>query len=136
MARNMPKSLNSSIPKLLKVALFGLLLMGLYYSGFAYMIRQWDKPEYNYCYLIPLVIIYLIWDKRARWRIFDPLCILLARLGGALFDPYGVEKDKDHCLCSIHDGDYVSPARFPEKDNQASCSPPGCPDLRHNPVNL
>jgi exosortase D (VPLPA-CTERM-specific) len=62
----MPKSLNSSIPKLLKVALFGLLLTALYYSAFVNMIRQWDKPEYNYCYLIPLVVLYLIWDKRER----------------------------------------------------------------------
>ena len=51
---------------LIKVALYGLLLMGLYYSAFTYMIRQWDKPEYNYCYLIPFVVLYLIYDKKTQ----------------------------------------------------------------------
>lgn len=49
-----------------KIALCGVLLMGLYYSTLIIMIGRWDRAEYNYCYLIPFVVLYLIWEKRAR----------------------------------------------------------------------
>jgi hypothetical protein len=51
---------------LAKIAIYGLLLIGLYHSALAYMITQWDKAEYNYCYLIPFVVLYLIYDKRTQ----------------------------------------------------------------------
>ena len=50
----------------LKIGLYGILLMGLYYSALIIMIGRWDKAEYNYCYLIPFVVFYLIWEKRTR----------------------------------------------------------------------
>lgn len=51
---------------LIKVSLFGLLLGGLYHSAVTNMIGRWGRAEYNYCYLIPFVVLYLIYDKRAK----------------------------------------------------------------------
>lgn len=86
----------------LKIAICGLLLTGLYYSAFTHMIRRWDRAEYNYCYLIPFVVLYLIWEKRARlaalptlpsWKGMIPFGFGLAffwtgELGGEYFTLY------------------------------------------------
>ena len=48
----------------MKVALYGLLLGGGYYSTLTYLIRQWSRDDFTYCYLIPLIVLYLIWEKR------------------------------------------------------------------------
>jgi len=50
---------------LLKFALFGALLAGMYYPAYSWLIRKdWPREDYNYCYLIPLVVLYLIWEKK------------------------------------------------------------------------
>lgn len=49
----------------IKAALYGLLFIGLFYSSHTVMIKQWDSDDYNYAYLIPAVILYLIWEKRS-----------------------------------------------------------------------
>jgi exosortase D (VPLPA-CTERM-specific) len=40
--------------------------MGLFYSSHKVMIRWWSGEDYNYCYLIPFVVFYLIWEKRQK----------------------------------------------------------------------
>ena len=48
-------------------ALFGiysLLLLSIYYSAFVVMVAWWNRDDYNYCYLIPFVVIYLIWERK------------------------------------------------------------------------
>jgi exosortase D (VPLPA-CTERM-specific) len=47
-------------------ALQMVLVVGLYYSALSAMVRFWRRDQYNYCYLIPFVVLYLIWDKRAE----------------------------------------------------------------------
>ena len=54
---------NKSIPFFL---LYAGLLAGLYFSSFAYLARMWQRDDYNYCYLVPLVVLYLIWEQRSR----------------------------------------------------------------------
>jgi len=49
-----------------KIAMYGLLLVGVYYSSLAAMISQWGREDYSYCYLMPFVVLYLIWEKRDR----------------------------------------------------------------------
>ena len=44
------------------------LLALLYYDGLVYMVRLWGNDDYNYCYLVPLVILYMIWEKREELR--------------------------------------------------------------------
>jgi exosortase D (VPLPA-CTERM-specific) len=31
------------------------------------MVHDWSREDYNYSYLIPFVVLYLIWEKRNRW---------------------------------------------------------------------
>ena len=50
------------------VALYGLLLFTLYYSSYDWLINHdWPREDYNYCYLIPIVILYLVWNKKREW---------------------------------------------------------------------
>ncbi len=85
-----------------KIALCWVLLMGLYYSALTIMIGRWDKAAYNYCYLMPFVVLYLIWEKRTRltappsvpsWKGMIPFGLGLAffwlgELGGEYFTLY------------------------------------------------
>ncbi|MBU4415146.1 MAG: VPLPA-CTERM-specific exosortase XrtD [Proteobacteria bacterium] len=50
---------------LAKIALYGLLVIGVYYSSLVVMISGWKKDDYSYCYLMPFVVLYLIWEKRS-----------------------------------------------------------------------
>ena len=52
---------------LAKIALYGLLLLSVYYSTFTWLVtHDWVRGDYSYCYLIPFIVLYLIWDKRSR----------------------------------------------------------------------
>jgi exosortase D (VPLPA-CTERM-specific) len=48
----------------MKAGLYGLLLAGIYYSTYTYLIGQWSRDDFTYCYLIPVIVAYLIWEKR------------------------------------------------------------------------
>lgn len=60
------KALSDVKPQVIvKFALFGALLAGIYYSTYSWLIQSdWPREDYNYCYLIPLVVLYLIWEKK------------------------------------------------------------------------
>ena len=87
---------------LAKIALYGLLLIGVYYSSLAYMISQWEREDYSYCYLIPFIVLYLIWEKRnqlaslpsvSSWKGLIPFILgivffWLGELGGEYFTLY------------------------------------------------
>src|SRR5512143_30014 len=50
-------------------ALYGLLLIILYYSAYSRLVGyDWAREDYNYCYLIPFVVAYLIWEKKDNWQ--------------------------------------------------------------------
>jgi exosortase D (VPLPA-CTERM-specific) len=49
---------------LVKTLLIGLLLAGIYYSSYSFMISWWQRDDYNYCYLIPFVVMYLLMERR------------------------------------------------------------------------
>ena len=40
-------------------------MLALYYDALNKMVGQWGNDQYNYCYLIPFVILYLFWEKRS-----------------------------------------------------------------------
>ena len=49
----------------IKVLLFGLILVALYYSSFSWLVlKDWQREDYSHGWLIPLVILYLLWEKR------------------------------------------------------------------------
>jgi len=50
---------------LMKSFVLGITLVGLYYSTFSWLVdRDWSREDYSYGYLIPFVVLYLIWEKR------------------------------------------------------------------------
>ncbi|MFZ5570347.1 MAG: VPLPA-CTERM-specific exosortase XrtD [Thermodesulfobacteriota bacterium] len=49
----------------IRVIVYIALMIAIYYSSLAVMIEQWGmKEDYSYCYLIPFVVLYLVYDKR------------------------------------------------------------------------
>jgi len=80
----------------LRTAGYVLLLFLLYQPTLAYLLVKWNQDDFNYCYLIPCIVLYLIWEKRATlaatpsvpsWRGLAPLvlglvCYWLGDLGG------------------------------------------------------
>jgi EpsI family protein len=80
----------------IKVAVYFFLLLPLFYSSHSFMVRRWAHEDYNYAYLIPLIVLYLIWEKRvdlanekgsSSWFAFLPFSFgiflfFLGELGG------------------------------------------------------
>ncbi|MGA1824621.1 MAG: VPLPA-CTERM-specific exosortase XrtD [bacterium] len=94
---------NFKVICLIKIGFQALLILGIYYYALAWLItHDWNRPDFSYCYLIPIVIIYLIWEKRARlaelpsissWNGMIPLGLglilfWLGELGGEYFTLY------------------------------------------------
>jgi len=49
----------------IKFTIYGLLLLGIYYSSFTWLVtHDWEKEAYSYCWLILPVVLFLIWLKR------------------------------------------------------------------------
>jgi exosortase D (VPLPA-CTERM-specific) len=56
---------NLKLHGVVKIIIYLALLTGLYYSAYTWLIRDhWSREDYNYCYLIPLIVLYLIWEKK------------------------------------------------------------------------
>jgi exosortase D (VPLPA-CTERM-specific) len=87
----------------IKFALYGLLLLGIYYSAFTWMVtHDWEREAYSYCWLIPPVVFFLIWLKRDElasipsepsWAGLVPIGVgivffWLGELGGEYFTMY------------------------------------------------
>ncbi|MBW2647972.1 MAG: exosortase, partial [Deltaproteobacteria bacterium] len=117
-----------SLTSFIKVPLYGLLLLGIYYSALTNMIERWGKEEYNYCYFIPFVVLYLLWDKKEKlaatpsvpsWKgtvpiVFGLLLFWLGELGGEYFTLYISLWLVVVGLCWIHLGwQKIKAAAFP-----------------------
>ena len=69
----------------IKFTLYGLLLLGIYYSAFTWLVtHDWEKEAYSYCWLIPPVVFFLIWLKR------DELASMSSKPSWAGLAPIGV----------------------------------------------
>lgn len=80
----------------LRTAIYALLLFLLYRSTFSYLFSKWNSDEFTYCYIIPFIVLYMIWEKRETlshipsvpsWAGFIPItigivCYWLGELGG------------------------------------------------------
>ena len=85
-----------------KASLYGLLFSGIFYSAYRVMIAWWGNEDFNYCYLIIPIVLYLIWEKKDRltavpsqpsWVGFLPLGLglvffWLGELGGEFYSMY------------------------------------------------
>lgn len=45
-----------------------LLYVLLFHTLYRVMLDRWELEDYNYCYFIPLIVLYLFWEKRAELR--------------------------------------------------------------------
>jgi len=65
MAFNLGALRSAARPALvLHAAVYALLLAGLFHSAYRVMFSWWQSEDFNYCYLVPAIVLYLIWDKR------------------------------------------------------------------------
>ena len=87
----------------IKFTLYGLLLLGIYYSAFTRLVtHDWEREAYSYCWLIPPIVLFLIWLKRDElastpsepsWAGLAPIGVgiiffWLGELGGEYFTIY------------------------------------------------
>jgi exosortase D (VPLPA-CTERM-specific) len=87
----------------LRIGILGLLLGAIYNSSFIWLVtHDWPRDDYTHCYLIPFIVIYLIWERKrslakirsaASWAGFGLLVVgvslfWLGELSGELFALY------------------------------------------------
>lgn len=70
-----------------KAAVYLLLLAGVFHTSHRVMVGWWSNEDYNYCYLIAPIVLYLIWEKRGELAATAarPSWAGLAPLGFGLF---------------------------------------------------
>lgn len=86
-----------------KAGVYALLLTGVYFSALDWLVtRDWSREDYSSSYFIPLIVIYLIWEKRGElmglpsipsWSGLMPLAVAVAlfwlgELSGEFFSLY------------------------------------------------
>ncbi len=72
-----------SLPMLGGCLLFLALASIMYQSTTAYLVGKWGQDDFTYSYFIPMVVAYLIWEKRADFALI-PACRTWAGLLPAL----------------------------------------------------
>ena len=86
-----------------KIILYGVIIAAIYHSALRQLVvTDWAKEDYSHCYLIPFVVLYLLWEKRYElikirslpsWTGMIFLCLglilfWLGELGGEFFTMY------------------------------------------------
>lgn len=56
----------SGAVSLLKTGLYAAAAIPLYYSTLVYLFGKWSGEDYSYCWFVPLIVLYLIWEKRTE----------------------------------------------------------------------
>jgi exosortase D (VPLPA-CTERM-specific) len=89
-----------SLPMLGGVLIFLVLASVMYRSTFDYLLGKWGMDDFTYSYFIPLVVAYLIWEKRAdlarepacrTWfGLFPAMLAILAYWTGELAGEYTI----------------------------------------------
>ncbi len=63
----MDRKISTDYRDVIKIVIYGLLLIGIYYSTFSWLLKKdWMREDYSYGWLIPAVVLYVLWDKRKR----------------------------------------------------------------------
>ncbi|ABB31737.1 EpsI family protein [Geobacter metallireducens RCH3] len=87
---------------LVAVFLYGTLLTIIFSPAYRVMFRWWERDDFNHCYFVPFIVLYLVWEKRQElaalpsrvsWWGALPLVLGLAlfwlgELGGEYFTLY------------------------------------------------
>jgi len=82
-------------------AIYGVLFILLFSSSYQFMVGRWATSDYNYCYIVPLVAGYLLWERHHSLRlpstpswigvvplVWGMLLYLLGELGGEFYSLY------------------------------------------------
>ncbi|NVN98857.1 MAG: VPLPA-CTERM-specific exosortase XrtD [Geobacteraceae bacterium] len=62
-----------SLPLIVGILLFMGLAAIMYQSTFSYLLGKWGVDDFTYSYFIPMVVAYLIWEKRTEFAA-EPIC--------------------------------------------------------------
>ena len=46
------------------IATYLVLIVGIFLTTFTNLASQWQRDDFSYCYLVPFIIIYLVWGKK------------------------------------------------------------------------
>ncbi len=70
--------------------IYAILLAAMYWPTYAWLIgADWPREDYDYCYMIPFVVAYLLWERRKRILSLpaanSPSGLIFVCLGIALF---------------------------------------------------
>ncbi len=56
-----------NISSLLWISVYFVLLAGIFLSALIYLTGEWKKDDFSYCYIVPFIIFYLIWEKKEQF---------------------------------------------------------------------
>ncbi|MBW2065612.1 MAG: exosortase, partial [Deltaproteobacteria bacterium] len=60
---------NLELPPYIYIPIYGVLVGWVYFDILSWLVgRDWHRGDFNYCYLIPFVVLYLIWEKRGELK--------------------------------------------------------------------
>ena len=48
----------------LRVALYVTLLFLIYHATLFYLLHEWQSDDFTYCFIIPFIVLYLLWERR------------------------------------------------------------------------
>ena len=51
-----------------RILVYTTLFFCLYFSAFKVLVSQWERDDFSYCYLIPFIVFYLLWEKKENFR--------------------------------------------------------------------
>lgn len=99
---NIARQGRGRLPALICAASSLVLFMLLFYPAYRVLWSSWQREDNNYCYFVPLIVLYLLWEKRAAlqsvpavssWAGFAPFlfgiaCYWLGELGGEFYTIY------------------------------------------------
>jgi exosortase D (VPLPA-CTERM-specific) len=56
----------------LKAGFYALAIVLVYHSTFKQLFSAWSGEDYSYCWLVPVVVLYIIWEKRGALAMIPP----------------------------------------------------------------
>lgn len=58
-----------SLPAVIYTGICLALFAWMYFPAYQAMLASWEGEDYNHCYLIPVVAMYILWEKRTAFRV-------------------------------------------------------------------
>lgn len=66
-SNNVVRTGGISLPTMIYIGICSALFVWMYLPAYQNMFVTWEWEDYNHCYLIPVVVIYILWEKRAAF---------------------------------------------------------------------